>query len=75
MKKFTLKDAKQFCDKALVFPEADYNNKEEWDAWLEAHKIHITVGGCDLELEYNADIVTELEAFIEEVHTIFYEEA
>lgn len=73
MKKYTLEDCDQFCKEALTYPPFDegVNMKE----WFDEHKIHITVNGCDMELEYNADAISILECALKELYgAIFYDE-
>ena len=67
-KKYTLKNWKEFCEDALIFPPLD--DQENINEWFENHKIHIIVNGCDMELEYDADAVSYLEFFLKELYTV-----
>lgn len=66
MKKYTLKNHKEFCNDALIFPPLD--DQENINKWFENHKIHIIVNGCDMELEYDADAVSNIEFFLKELY-------
>lgn len=68
MKKYTLKDYKEFCKKAFIMPPLD--DEENLQEWFDTHKIHITANDCVMELEYDADAVSELECSLEEIYDI-----
>lgn len=66
MKKYTLKEWKEFCKDALIMPP--FEDDEQIEKWFDAHKIHIIANGCDMELEYDADAVNELEFSLGEIY-------
>ena len=70
-KKYTLKNWKEFCEDALILPPFEDHNLNQW---FETHKIHISVNGCDMELEYHADTVSNLEFFLKELSEDIYGE-
>ena len=65
-KKYTLKDWKKFCDEALIIPP--FEDEENWQKWIDEHKIQIIVNGCEIELDYNADTINEIEFSLREIH-------
>ena len=65
-KKYTLKDWKAFCDEALVMPP--FEDDDQIEEWFKTHKIHITANNCEMELEYDADAVNEIEFSLREIH-------
>lgn len=71
MKKYTLKNHEDFCKEAFTYPPFDEG--KDMKEWFNDHKIHITVNGCDIELEYDADAISILECALRELHgAIFY---
>ena len=66
MKKYTLKDYKEFCEEALICPP--YEDDDQFDAWIETHKIHIVANDCVMELDYDADTINEIEFSLKEIH-------
>lgn len=69
-KKYTIKDCEEFCQNVLVMPPLDeflggVINEQQW---YEDHKIHIVVDNHIMELEYNADNVTEIDCAIKEMY-------
>ena len=66
MKKYTLKEWKEFCKDALIMPP--FEDDEQVEKWFDAHKIHIIANGCDMELEYDADAVNEIEFSLREIY-------
>ena len=66
MKKYTLKEWKEFCKDALIMPP--FEDDEQIEKWFDAHKIHIIANGCDMELEYDADAVNEIEFSLREIY-------
>ena len=70
MKKYTIENCEEFCKNALGMPPFDefndslINEKE----WYKAHKIHIIVGNHDMELDYHADNVTEIDGALREMY-------
>ena len=66
MKKYTLKDYKKFCEEALICPP--YEDDEQFDAWIGAHKVQIIANDCVMELEYDADTINEIEFSLKEMH-------
>lgn len=70
MKKYTIKNCKEFCKNALVMPPLDefYDGSVDEKEWFESHKIRITIGNHEIELEYNADNVTEIDSVLKEIY-------
>ena len=66
MKKYTLKDYKQFCEEALITPPFEDDNQIE--EWFKTHKIQIIVNDCVMEMEYYADAVEEIAYALEEIY-------
>jgi hypothetical protein len=70
MKKYELKDYKEFCDKVLVAPpceEFDDGIIDEME-WYETHKVKIIIGDNKIELPYDADVVNELDYALREIY-------
>ena len=65
-KKYTLESYEAFCKDALVMPP--FEDDEKIEKWFDTHKIHIIANGCDMELEYDADAVNELEFSLGEIY-------
>lgn len=70
MKKYTLKDWQAFCDEALVCPP--FEDEENWQKWIDEHKIQIIANGCEIELDYDADAINEIEFSLREIHNAIY---
>ena len=72
MIKYTIENAKEFCRDALTMPPIDEFESGELDEteWYEDHKIHIIIGNHEMELEYNADNVNELDDAINEMYDV-----
>lgn len=66
MKKYALKDYKQFCEEALITPPFEDDNQIE--EWFKTHKIQIVVNDCVMEIEYYADAVEEIAGALEEIY-------
>ena len=66
MKKYTLKEWKEFCKDALIMPP--FEDDEQVEEWFKTHKIHIATNNCVMELEYDADAVNELEFSLGEIY-------
>lgn len=66
MKKYTLKEWKEFCKDALIMPP--FEDDEQIEKWFDTHKIHIIANDCDMELEYDADAVNEIEFSLGEIY-------
>lgn len=66
LKKYTLENYEEFCKDALIMPPFE----EDWrlEEWFDTHKVHIVANGCDMELEYDADVVNEIEFSLKEIH-------
>lgn len=65
-KKYTLENYKEFCKDALIMPP--FEDDEQLEEWFDTHKVHIIANGCDMELEYDADAVNELEFSLGEIY-------
>ena len=72
MKKYTIDQYKEFCNDALEMPPLDEfeDGSIDEDEWYEIHKIHITVGNHDMEINYYADNVSEIYGAIKEMYEI-----
>lgn len=66
MKKYTLKDYKEFCKEALIFPPFDDDG--DIQEWFDTHKIQIIANDCMIELDYDADAVNEIDFSLREIH-------
>lgn len=66
LKKYTLENYEEFCKDALIMPP--FEDDEQIEKWFDTHKIHIVANGCDMELEYDADVVNEIEFNLKEIH-------
>ena len=66
MKKYTLKEWKEFCKDALIMPP--FEDDEQIEEWFNTHKIHISANDCVIELEYDADVVNEIEFSLKEIY-------
>ena len=66
MKKYTLRDYKQFCEEALITPP--FENDNQIEEWFKTHKIQIIVNDCVMEMEYYADAVEEIAGALEEIY-------
>jgi hypothetical protein len=71
-KKYTIKDFKAFSDKVLVIPPMEEFEDGTIDEakWYEEHKIHIIVGQHDMEIDYTADAVNEIDSALYELHNM-----
>jgi hypothetical protein len=70
MKKYELKNYKEFCDEALTAPpfeEFDDGTSDEGD-WFASHKIQIIANNCVMELDYDADAINEIDYALREIH-------
>jgi hypothetical protein len=70
MKKYTLKEYKDFSSEALACPpfeefEDGTSNEEDW---FDAHQIKIVVGDKEMELPYYADVINELDWALREMY-------
>lgn len=65
-KKYTLNNYEEFCKDALIMPP--FEDDEQIEEWFDTHKIHIIANGCDMELEYDADTINEIEFSLKEIH-------
>ncbi len=65
-KKYTLENYKEFCEKALICPP--FEDEENWQKWIDEHKIQIIANNCVMELDYDADAVNEIEFGLREIH-------
>ena len=70
MKKYTLENYKEFCDKALICPP--FEDDEQIDMWLETHKVYIIANDCMMELDYYADVINELDFGLKEMYEAIY---
>ena len=66
LKKYTLKNYKEFCNDALIMPP--FEDDDQLDEWFENHKVHIIANDCYMELEYDADTINEIEYSLKEIH-------
>lgn len=70
MKKYELKDYKEFCREALECPPIDdfENGIVDEEEWYKQHDIKITVGNHEINIGYGADEVNEIEFALREIH-------
>lgn len=68
---YTLKECKEFCEEAFICPPLE-DDEEVLDEWFETHKVHIIVNDCDMELEYDADTINNIEFTLKEIYNDFY---
>lgn len=70
MKKYELKDYKEFCREALIAPPCDEfeNGTSDEEDWFVSHKIHIIANDCVMELDYDADAVNEIDSALKEIY-------
>lgn len=71
-KKYTLNNYEEFCKNALVCPpiEGFEDGSIDEDKWYKEHNIHIITGNHDIELEYHADNVNEIEYALREMYEV-----
>ena len=72
MKKYTIENYEEFSRVALDAPpmEEFENGTIDEDKWYEENKIIITKGKHQMELEYNADNVNELDTALREMYEV-----
>ena len=70
MKKYALKDWEKFCKEALICPP--FEDEENWQKWIDEHKIQIIANGCEMVLDYDADAINEIEFSLREIHNAIY---
>ena len=70
MKKYTIEDYKEFCDNVLVAPPIEEFEDGTIDElqWYEENKIHIIIGKHDMEIDYLADAVNEIDYALREMY-------
>lgn len=66
MKKYTLENYEEFCKKALICPP--FEDEENWQKWIDEHKVQIIANDCVMELDYDADVINEIEFSLREIH-------
>ena len=71
-KKYTLENYEEFCKEALQVPpvESFEDSSIDEDEWYRQHNIHIVTGNHDIELDYNADNVNEIEYALREMYEV-----
>lgn len=72
MKKYTLENYEEFSREALDMPpiEAFEDGTIDETEWYEKNKIIITKGEHQIELEYNADNVSEMDRALREMYEV-----
>ena len=71
-KKYNIGNYEEFCRNALVVPPIEQfedGNIDEKE-WYKENMIHITVGNHDIELDYHADNVNEIEYALREMYEV-----
>lgn len=70
MKKYELKDYKEFCDEALVCPPIDEFEEGTTDEeeWYKRHYIKITCDNHEINIGYGPDEINEIEFALREIH-------
>lgn len=76
MKKYTIKDFKEFSNNVLVAPPMEEFEDGTIDEakWYEENKIHIIVGQHDMEIDYLADAVSEIDCALKELYDLEFGE-
>lgn len=71
-KKYTIDNYEEFCKEALQAPpiEEFEDGRIDEGQWYKDNMIHITVGNHDIELDYNADNVNEVEYALREMYEV-----
>lgn len=71
-KKYTIDNYEEFCKEALQAPpiESFEDGSIDEDEWYEQHNIHIVTRNHDIELDYNADNVNEIEYALREMYEV-----
>lgn len=71
-KKYTIDTYKEFCDNALVTPPIEEfdNGTIDENKWWKEHRIRIAVGNHEIELDYCADNVNEIEYALKEMYEV-----
>lgn len=71
-KKYTINNYEEFCKNALQCPplEEFEDGSIDEDKWYKEHNIHIITGNHDIELEYHADNVNEIEYALREMYEV-----
>ena len=72
MKKYTIDNYEEFCRNALQAPPIEQfeDGSIDEDEWYKKHNIHIITGEHDIELEYHADNVNEVEYALREMYEV-----
>lgn len=72
LKKYALDNYKEFCKNALISPPCEEfeNGSIDEERWYKEHNIHIITGNHDIELEYHADNVNEIEYALREMYEV-----
>ena len=70
IKRYALKDYKEFCREALVCPPIDEFEEGTIDEeeWYRQHYIKISTGNHEINIGYGADEVNEIEFALREIH-------
>lgn len=70
MKKYELKDYKEFCREALVYPPLDEfdNGTVDEEEWYKQHYIKITCNNHEINVGYGADEVNEIKFSLREIY-------
>ena len=71
-KKYTIDNYEEFCKEALQCPpiEEFENGSIDEGEWYKQHNIHIVSGNHDIELDYCADNVNEIEYALREMYEV-----
>ena len=71
-KKYTIDNYEEFCKNALQSPPTEEfeDGSIDEDEWYKEHNIHIITGNHDIELEYHADNVNEIEFALREMYEV-----
>lgn len=70
MKKYELKDYKEFCREALIVPPLDEfdDGTIDEEEWYKKHDIKIITGNHEINIGYGADEVNEIEFALREIY-------
>lgn len=71
-KKYTIDNYEEFSKNALAMPPIEQfeDGSIDEEQWYKDHMIHITVGNHDIELDYHADNVNEIDFVLREMYEV-----
>lgn len=71
-KKYTIDNYEEFSKNALIMPPVEQfdDGSIDEEEWYRQHNIHIVVGNHDIELDYSADNVNEIDYALREMYEV-----